>query len=119
MNQDQYNEFCQSLEHATHIYQWDADVWKIGGKVFAIGGWEKEGDDFAIIFKCSDIAFEINKDERGVRPAPYMASRGLKWLQIYNNDSFSDEQIFDFVKISYEMIANALPKKIKKEIGIF
>ena len=48
-----------------------------------------------------------------------MASRGLKWLQIYNNDSFSDEQIFEFVKESYEMIANALPKKIKKEIGIF
>lgn len=117
MNKVKYNEFCKNLEHATHVFQWDADVWKIGNKVFAIGGWEKEGAEFTIIFKCSEIAFELNKDEKGVRPAPYLASRGLKWLQVYNNETFRDEQIFEFVKDSYKMIANALPKKIKKELG--
>ena len=40
MTREDYDAFCGSLPHATHVVQWgDASVWKIGGKVFAIGGW--------------------------------------------------------------------------------
>ena len=46
MTREDYDAFCGSLPHATHVVQWgDASVWKIGGKVFAIGGWF-EGPEF-------------------------------------------------------------------------
>lgn len=40
MNIDGYNTYCGSLPATTHVVQWGgAHVWKVGGKVFAIGGW--------------------------------------------------------------------------------
>ena len=53
MTLDEYNGFCASLPAATHVVQWGgADVWKVGGKVFAIGGWN-DGEGLAVTFKCS------------------------------------------------------------------
>lgn len=42
MTYEEYNNFCGSLAATTHVVQWGgSDVWKVGGKVFAIGGWGK------------------------------------------------------------------------------
>ena len=80
MTRKDYDAFCKSLPHATHVVQWgDASVWKIGGKVFAIGGWSN--GEFAVTFKCSKTSFAILSELPGLRPAPYLASRGLSWMQ--------------------------------------
>ena len=35
-----FNAFCATLPQSTHVVQWGgADVWKVGGKVYAIAGW--------------------------------------------------------------------------------
>ena len=66
MTREDYDAFCGSLPHATHVVQWgDASVWKIGGKVFAIGGWS-HGDEFAVSFKCSKTSFAILSELPGV-----------------------------------------------------
>ena len=58
--------------------QWgNSHVWKVGGKVFAIGGWEMI-DEPAFTFKTSELNFNILQDEEGFRAAPYMASRSMK-----------------------------------------
>ena len=73
----------------THTSQWGgSDVWKIGGKVFAIA-WDENGKA-AFTFKVSDVAFEMLRDEPGLRPAPYLASRGLKWIQHYAKPGLPD-----------------------------
>ena len=70
MTREDYDAFCGSLPHVTHVIQWgDASVWKIGGKVFAIGGWSG-GPEFAVTFKCSEASFAILKELPGLRPAP-------------------------------------------------
>ena len=47
--------------------QWGGShVWKVGGKVFAIGGWD--GAQPAITFKVTPIAYEVLKDRPGLRP---------------------------------------------------
>jgi predicted DNA-binding protein (MmcQ/YjbR family) len=77
MTRDDLTCFCAALPHATHVVQWgNADVYKIGGKVFAIIGLGETGN--TVTFKTSHLAFEILSDSPGLRPAPYMASRGLK-----------------------------------------
>ena len=59
----------------THVVQWGGShVWKVGGKVFAIGGWSEAEPRFT--FKVSDVSFEVLKEQPGLRPAPYLASRG-------------------------------------------
>ena len=117
MTREDYDAFCASLAHATHVVQWgDASVWKIGGKVFAIGGWSDERE-FAVTFKCSATSFAILKELPGARPAPYLASRGLSWIQRFDARSLSDRDLKDYVRRSYAMVRAALPKKTQAALA--
>jgi len=72
MTREEYDAFCAALPYAAHIVQWgDASVWKVGGKVFAIGGWS-DSPEFAVTFKCSETSFAILKALPGIRPAPIL-----------------------------------------------
>jgi len=117
MTQEEYNEYCGGLPSTTHVVQWGgAHVWKVGGKVFVIAGWG-EGEDLAVTFKVSDIAFEILQDLPGLRPAPYLASRGFKWIQNYQPSGLSDDDLRDFISKSHELVAAGLTKKLQRELG--
>jgi predicted DNA-binding protein (MmcQ/YjbR family) len=117
MTREDYDAFCRSLPHATHVVQWgDASVWKVGGKVFAIGGWF-DGPEFAVTFKCSESSFAILKELPGARPAPYLASRGMSWIQRFDARSLSDHDLKQYVRQSYAMIFGALPKKTQRALG--
>lgn len=118
MNGAQYNDFCHSLPHTTHVNQWGgADVWKIGGKVFAIG-WFDEDSHPAITFKVSEIVYEILRDAPGCRPAPYLASRGMKWIQSYDQPGLDDDQLREYLEESYRIVSLGLTKKLQKELGL-
>ena len=102
----------------TYVVQWgNSHVWKVGGKVFAIGGWEKEGEP-AFTFKTSDFNFSLLQDEEGYRPAPYMASRGMKWIQQYKATEESDEELKYYISESYRLVSAGLTKKLQKELGL-
>lgn len=118
MTPEACNAFCAGLPAATHVVQWGgADVWKVGGKVFAIVGWQ-EGDHLSAVFKTSPVAFEIYRDHPDCRPAPYLASRGLKWIQYYRGDTLSDEDLCGLILDSHRLVAAGLPKKTQKALGL-
>jgi predicted DNA-binding protein (MmcQ/YjbR family) len=117
MTLEEYNGFCASLRSATHFVQWGgSDVWKVGGKVFAIAGWSG-GEGLAVTFKCSEIAYDILKDQPGLRPAPYLASRGMKWIQRQSDESMDDEALQDYLRESQRLVVLNLPKKLRAELG--
>ena len=90
---EEFNAYCRSFKATSHVVQWGgADIWKVVDKVFAIGGWQQETES-GITFKVSDIAYEMLKDQPGLRPAPYLASRGMKWVQHYDKPGLSDEEL--------------------------
>ena len=118
MTQDEHNAFCESLPATSHVVQWgNSDVWKVGGKVFAIAGW---GDDdvFAVTFKVSPLSFDILKEQPGLRPAPYLASRGMKWIQHYALPGLNDEDLKAYIKESHRLVASGLSKKKQRELGL-
>ena len=118
MTYDEFNDFCASLKHTTHVVQWGgSDVWKIGGKVFAIGGWD-DGSGAFYTFKVSKIAFEVLSDQPGLRPAPYLASRGMSWIQHYGEPGLPDKELKDHLKESYRLVSLGLTKKLQKELGL-
>jgi predicted DNA-binding protein (MmcQ/YjbR family) len=115
---DRYNAFCAALPHATHVVQWGgAHVWKVGGKVFAIAGWN-EGRSLAVTFKCSEMSYELLKERRGCRPAPYLASRGMKWIQRTSAAALSDAALKDYLRESHRLAAANLTKKARRELGL-
>lgn len=117
MNLKQYNAFCGKLPATTSVVQWgDAHVWKVGGKVFALA--REDGEGFRVSFKVSDLAFEILSDQPGCRPAPYLASRGLKWIQRHGAESVDDTALKAYLREAHRLIAAKLPKRLRGELGL-
>jgi len=108
--------------------QWGgADVWKVGlpevgkNKVFVIGGWRRAKDDqkvFCVSFHCSEVAFAFLKDTPGCRPAPYLSSRGMTWIQWNgHNEGISDRELNDYIENSHRLMRAKLTKKLQRELG--
>jgi len=117
MTRDEFNRFCGGLKATSHVVQWgNADVWKVGGKVFAICGWNEGRDAFT--FKVGDIAFEVLGDQSGIRPAPYLASRGMKWLQVFEEGALSEASLRDHIVMSYDLVVAGMTRKLRAELGL-
>ncbi|MCH8530073.1 MAG: MmcQ/YjbR family DNA-binding protein [Saccharospirillum sp.] len=118
MTYDEFNDFCTALPATSHVIQWGgAHVWKVGGKVFAIGGWGPD-DEPAFTFKTSDLDFDVLHNQPGFRPAPYLASRGMKWIQQIDLSGPSAEELKYYIRESHRLVSLGLPKKRQKELGL-
>ena len=128
MTQGEFNRFCATLPHTHHVVQWGgADVWKVGRpekgrfKMFAIGWPDKKIEDdelMPITFHCSEIGYEMLKDTPGCRPAPYLASRGMTWIQRTSDEGVSDAALKDYLKSSHRLMAAKLTKTLQRELGL-
>jgi predicted DNA-binding protein (MmcQ/YjbR family) len=118
MTYEEYDGFCASLPAATRVVQWGgAHVWKVGGKVFAIGGWSK-GETPFVTFKCSQMAFEALRGEPGLRPAPYLAPRGGTWIQMYAEGGLTIDELKRYIAESHRLVASKLTRKLRAELGL-
>ncbi len=116
MTYDEYNAFCRALPAATYVMQWGGShVWKVGGKVFCIGG--GSDDNPAYSFKASEIGFAVLPEKPGFRPAPYLASRGLKWIEATAAIVEADE-LRDLILCSYRLVVANLSRKKRRELGL-
>lgn len=122
MTPEEFNAFCAGLPATSHVVQWGgADVWKVGGKVFAIAWASTIGHDTgesAVTFKVSEIAFEVLKEQPGLRPAPYLASRGLSWIQHYDAPGLPDDELRAYLARSHEIVAAGLSRRKRRELGL-
>ena len=117
MTYEEYNAFCGALPATSHVVQWGGShVWKVGGKVFAVGGWA-DGEP-AYTFKVSELSYEILKEQPGLRSAPYLASRGMKWIQHYAQPGLADDALKDYLRESHRIVASGLSKKKQRELGL-
>ena len=117
MTYDEFNAFCRALPATTYVVQWGGShVWKVGGKVFAIGGWQDDEPSFT--FKVSEISYEMLKTQPGLRPAPYLASRGLKWIQHFAKPGLSDDELRDYIGRLHVIVSQGLSKRKRIELGL-
>lgn len=118
MQLDEYNDFCGALPATTDVIQWGgAHVWKVGGKVFAIAGWD-DGDVTGITFKTSPTEYDFLVQMDGLRPAPYLASRGFAWVQHHATPGLSDDELREHLEDSHRLVAQGLTKKKRSELGL-
>ena len=122
MQKDVFDAFCSSLPATFHVVQWGgATVWKVGtgdqSKVFAIAGWG-DGNRPAYTFKVSPVAYEMLREEPGLRPAPYLASRGMTWIQQYGAPGLREADLKAYLAESHRLAAGNLPKKLQRSLGL-
>ncbi len=123
ISRNEINGLCAALPAATHVVQWgDSDVWKVGGKVFAIVGWvREEGKPVnrpTVSFKVSELSYEILREQTGLRPAPYLASRGFSWIQMYDEPGLETTELAAYLADSHTLVAAGLTKKARKSLGL-
>jgi predicted DNA-binding protein (MmcQ/YjbR family) len=102
--------FAMALPAVTKVIQWGAsDVYKVGGKVFAI-----VGDDGAS-FKVSEIGFLALTEGGPGRQAPYCAKG--QWANV-PLDALPAADLKDWLATAHGLIAAKLTRKLQAELGL-
>ena len=110
MTREEVASLALALPAVTHVVQWGAsDVYKVGGKVFAIVG------DESMSFKVSEIAFMVLTESGVGRQAPYCAKG--QWAAV-NFDAAEASDFAEWVSTAHSLIAAKLTKKLRAELGI-
>lgn len=81
------------------------------------GGMNDDPASPGVTFKVSDMAWDMYREAPGVIPAPYLASRGMKWLQRTDGQTISDGDLRGLIEDSYRIVAAKLTKKLQRELG--
>ena len=118
MTFENFNRFCKSLPATTYVVQWNnSHVWKVGGKVFAIGSLGKTKKP-AFTFKTSEQNYFFLELKPGYQPAPYLASRGMKWIQQFDGTEEENEELEYYIRESHRIVSLGLTKKKQRELGL-
>lgn len=100
-----------ALPAATRIVQWGgSDVYKVGGKVFAICGLAG-----GLSFKVSEIGFMVLTEGGPGRQAPYLAKG--HWVSVELEDIAADD-LESWLASSHALIAAKLTRAVKRELGL-
>ena len=63
--------------------------------------------------------WEVLRDAPGYRPAPYLASRGMKWVQAFQAPAMdAGEELQGHIRASYGLIVEKLTSKLRAELGL-
>jgi predicted DNA-binding protein (MmcQ/YjbR family) len=111
MTSDDVEAIAMALPAVTKVVQWGgSDVYKVGGKVFAICGLAG-----GLSFKVTPIGFVVLTEDGPGRQAPYCAKG--HWVNVAL-DGAPDADIADWLTTAHSLIAAKLTKRVKLELGL-
>ena len=103
---------CLALPGATKVVQWGgSDVYKVGGKIFAIAGLAG-----GLMFKVTDLAYEVMTQSGMARPAPYLAR--ARWVSFDDLAALDPDEVADWLKTAHGLVAAKLTRAARKELGL-
>lgn len=101
-----------ALPATTLSVQWgDAQVVKVGGRIFAI-----VGADGGLSFKASDIAYAALVASGEARPAPYLAR--AKWVRFDDPTALDLADTADWLATAHALVAAKLTRSQRRELGL-
>ena len=107
MNAEEIRKYCLSFPDATENIQWSDDLcFKIRGKIFVTLALTSVPSK--LCFKCTPQAFAELVERENIRPAPYVGR--YKWVILDRLDALSHDELREFIRESYEMVAAKAPK---------
>jgi len=109
MTREEVEACALALPATTKVIQWGgSDVFKVGGKVFAICN---EG----LSFKVTEIGFEVLTSDGLGRQAPYCAKG--QWVNIAL-DRLDSADAAGWLATAHSLIAGKLTRKARAELGL-
>jgi predicted DNA-binding protein (MmcQ/YjbR family) len=103
--------YCLAFPNATENLQWGDDLcFKIRGKIFATLALTAVPQKMC--FKSTPEVFAELIEREDIAPAPYVGR--YKWVILHRLDALRPDELEEFVRQSYEMVAANAPKTKSK-----
>ncbi len=115
MTIEYFREYCLSKKAVTEEFPFGdvTMVMKVAGKMFALASID---GNYYINLKCDpELALELRERYPAVQEGYHMSKK--HWNSIYIDGSISVKQISEWIDHSYQLVFDALPKKVKQEIS--
>ncbi|CAM5767148.1 hypothetical protein LMIY3S_02064 [Labrys miyagiensis] len=112
---ESFERFALSLPGVSIVEQWEAQVAKVGGKVFALLRLTLP-DLHHVVFKSGETSFEVLTSLDGIKQAPYFAKR--QWVCVAPDAALAPGEVEAYLRRSHRLIASALTRKLRRELGI-
>jgi len=107
MDAEWIRTYCLSLNGATEIFQWEALVFKVAGKIFATLRLEQGH----VALKCTPEEFAELVEREGITQAPYAARN--HWVSIQDLGVVTRQELKGLIQNSYGLVVAKLPKKVR------
>lgn len=116
MDIESFRDYCLSLPHTTEGFPFDQKtlVFKVANKMFAL----TDVEEFSSVnLKCEpERAISLREQYPCVKPGYHMNKQ--HWNTVDMDHSISDQMIYLWIRESYDLIVDSLPKKLKIELGL-
>ncbi len=113
MTIEDVREYCLSFKEVTEGFPFDEDtlVFKVMGKMFALLSLEER----RLNLKCDpEKAVSLREQYDFVTPGYHMSK--IHWNSIDINGRVPEKLLKDWIKESYDLIYNSLPRKIREQL---
>lgn len=98
---------------ASHPFGPGALVMKVAGKMFAIV--EEDANPLRVSLKCEpEIAVVLRESYASVTPGYHLNKR--HWNTVTLDGTVQDEQVLEWVDDSFDLVVEALPRRLRDEI---
>lgn len=115
MTIEEIQTICNSFAGVTTDIKWEDHLcFNIGGKMFLVTAPDSVPQTAS--FKAADEDFEQLTEREGIIPAPYMAR--YKWVFVDDISRLNKKEWEKYLNLSYRLIHDKLPAKVRKEIAL-
>lgn len=113
MSIEELQHICKQFKGVTQDIKWESHLcFNVGQKMFLVT--LPDGFPHTASFKTTNEYFEELCNREGIIPAPYLARH--QWVRLDDINRLSRIEWEKYIRISYELVYDKLPSKLKKEI---
>lgn len=103
---------CLNFPATTEGIKWEEHLcFMVYEKIFCIIGLDENN----VAFKVTEEDFDQLTERENILQASHFAKR--KWVKVMDWQALTNNEWQDFIKQSYQLVVQQLPKKIQKELG--
>ena len=116
MKYDFIQAYCLSKKGAKEDYkqEWDAIRYSIRGKMFALVGNDGDGKPVISLKHSPEHGEALREKQKDIVPGYYLNK--THWSSVFLGGNVPEAVLKQMLDESYELIFNALPKKVQNEI---
>ncbi len=113
MTRELHEQICLSFPGVMQDIKWENDLcFLVGKKMFSVGTLHTP---YKLSLKVDKDEFDKLTDRKGIQPAPYLAR--YNWILVTDLQAMDAKEWTFYLKRSYELVFQKLPKKLQKEIN--